>query len=596
MVISKINPHEFARKYFGEFSEENGEIIPKLCPYCHGGQHHDKKTFAMNVETGVFNCKRGSCGMKGTFFKIMLDFGEVAKTSNFEYHSKAAIKNFTPSTAQINPPSQSLIDYLATRKISKATADKYKVGSDGIGNICFPYIRNGERVAVKYRPARKLEKGEQKMFRETGTDTTTLFGMQLVDVLKPLIITEGEFDCLSLSEAGAANPVSVPNGSKDLGWIEVNWDWLDQFKEIIICGDTDAPGHEMTRNLVHRLGEHRCLIVNLPDDSKDANECLIRHGPETLRKALANAQPPPIAGVLRLADVESLDLSKTERFKTGIYDLDKATGGLFFGQTTVVTGNSGSGKSTLLGQLLLEAREQGYAVCAFSGELPAPLFRYWIDLQAAGPDRIKYHYDPIFDQDKPYVSAEDTIKIREWYRDKFFIFDNATAITPDNVLLAFEHTAQRYNCRVFLIDNLMMLMGGSEGDYYHQQGEFMKRCSNFAKRFNAHVLVCAHPRKVAGPLTKSDISGTADITNLADNVLALSRLTVEEKAATAGVAILEIFKTRFSGQQDVRIGLLFDEHSKRFYQGSKKFLLERVYGWRVSNGTYELPDDMDLPF
>lgn len=598
--MNGMTPIEFARRHFGEFTEKGNEIVPKLCPYCHGGSSHDKHSFAMNIETGVFNCKRGSCGVSGTFYKLKIDFGETDKMSNYEYHNKPSKKVFTPSTAQLKPSGSKVIDYLALRKISKETADKYLIGDDGKGNICFPYMKNGERVAVKYRPARKIEKGEKKQWRETGTDTTTLFGMQHVDAsCHVLYITEGEIDCLSLAEVGVPNAVSVPNGAEDLNWIESNWDFLEQFKSIVLCGDSDAPGREMVREVIQRLGQHRCSVVTLPDDCKDANEVLYKHGTDALMTSVSSAKEIPVAGLLRLADVESIDLSKTERFRTGIYDLDRATGGCFMGQTSVFTGINGSGKSTLLGQLMLEAIEQDFSVCAFSGELPAPLFRYWIDLQAAGAECISLRHDTFFDENKPYVSKENAVKIRKWYEDKFFLYDNTTAITPENVFSVFEYSAQRYNCRIFLIDNLMLLVGGAGDDYYRRQSDFIKQCTAFAKRFNVHVFVVAHPRKTTGRLSKLDIAGSGDITNLADNVFSVYRLTAEEKKAEGveGDAVLDVFKSRFSGQQDCHIGLCFDENSKRFYQASKTTLRDRVYGWRrLNDGLYDMPSDTTIPF
>lgn len=49
--------------------------------------------------------------------------------------------------------------------------------------------------------------------------------------------------------------------------------------------------------------------------------------------------------------------------------LDELIGGLAEGAMTVFTGKPGQGKSTVAGQLLLAAIEQGYSVCAYSGEL-----------------------------------------------------------------------------------------------------------------------------------------------------------------------------------------------------------------------------------
>ena len=63
----------------GEYKEKNGEIIPKYCPFCGGGQHQDKETFAINKETGAYNCKRGTCGESGSIKELCERLGSDYK-------------------------------------------------------------------------------------------------------------------------------------------------------------------------------------------------------------------------------------------------------------------------------------------------------------------------------------------------------------------------------------------------------------------------------------------------------------------------------------------------------------------------------------
>ena len=68
-------------------------------------------------------------------------------------------------------------------------------------------------------------------------------------------------DALSLYEAGARNVVSVPSGCSNLDWIDHCWNWLERFQTIILFGDNDEPGRKMIREVVRRLDESRCMIV-----------------------------------------------------------------------------------------------------------------------------------------------------------------------------------------------------------------------------------------------------------------------------------------------------------------------------------------------
>ena len=157
---------------------------------------------------------------------------------------------------------------------------------------------------MKYRAPRKPLPKEKKEWQCANT-RPILFGMDLCSFSQPLIITEGQIDALSLYEAGVRNAVSVPSGCSNLDWIDHCWDWLEKFQSIILFGDSDEPGRKMVREVVRRLDEARCMVVEeypeKPDGTpcKDANEILFCFGAETLRNTLESAQPVPVKGIIQ---------------------------------------------------------------------------------------------------------------------------------------------------------------------------------------------------------------------------------------------------------------------------------------------------------
>lgn len=583
-----MNPGEFAQKHLYPYKVKGNEIIPERCPYCGGGEHGDKYTFALNTDKLTYNCKRGKCNVSGTFSKLCSDFGETAdKQKNFEINYKIR-RNFKKPKTEVKQPSSKVEQYLQIRGFSKDTWERHGVGDDRKGNIVFPYYENGELVMLKFRPARKIKKGERKGWREKG-GKPVFFGMDLCNTSKPLTIVEGEMDCLALDEAGIENVVSVPSGSSDLTCIDLCWDWLQQFKKIIIWVDNDEPGKELQRNLINRLGAWRCWVVN--SERKDANEVLFIDGKEKVVELYNSAVEVPINGLIRLADVKPFDYSKSTRIKSGIRGLDTTLGGFMMGQFTIWTGVNSSGKSTLLGQVLLDAVDQGFSVCAYSGELPAPVFRYWIDIQAAGPNNLEMKYDSIKESEVAYPKKEVINLIREWYRDKFFLYDSYGTTTDKNLFEVFEYAVKRYGCKVFSIDNLMTTcFETNESDYYRRQTEFINKVAEFAQRFDVHVHLVAHPRKTKDGVTKMDVAGSGNITNRADNVLNVQRLKEDEQEKEQCHALLQILKNRFLGKQDIDIQLNFDDKCKRFYMASEPGAYKQ-YSW-----INQLPEDDGLPF
>ena len=93
-----------------------------------------------------------------------------------------------------------------------------------------------------------------------------------------------------------------------------------------------------------------------------------------------------------------------------------------------------------------------------------------------------------------------------------------------------------------------------------------------------HVHLVAHPRKTTGRLTKMDVSGSGDITNRPDNVLSVHRLTPEEKEQEGYDALVDIFKNRLFGWQDVSVRLKFDDECKRFC-GADEVKNIKQYSW-----------------
>lgn len=117
-----MNPQQqmrtFAEKHLSPFSVRGDELIPTLCPFCQGGENHDKYTFALNLSGGVYVCKRGSCGVRGRFEELAEHFGERAELIRPTAKLK---KQFVLPDVDLKPLTDEIISYFGKRKISQAT-------------------------------------------------------------------------------------------------------------------------------------------------------------------------------------------------------------------------------------------------------------------------------------------------------------------------------------------------------------------------------------------------------------------------------------------------------------------------------------------
>ena len=557
-----LSPYELRKKADG-----TEEIIPETCPICHGGPHGDKKTFALSVDYGVFVCKRGSCGQRGRFEALCEIFGEKCgeafqKNRNPDFAERK--KAFDLPETPLFPPGEAIYAYFESRKIGKDTVDAFKIASDPDDNIVFPFYENGSVVFEKFRRPYKQKTGEkkQKEWRVPNTKSI-LFGMDACVFSKPLIITEGQIDAMSLYESGIRNVVSVPSGCEDFSWIEHCWEWLEHFKSIIFFGDEDEPGRKMVREAAHRLDESRCLFVenypyrpNTTTVCKDANEILYFYGGMKLVQMVEEAREAPIRGLINLGDVVPSAADDTERIMTNVPALDRAIRGLRMGAVTVWSGKAGEGKSTMSGLLALQAIEQGYNVCVYSGELTTQEYQTWIDFQCAGSEFIGYRKKKDGEV-IPTLGYDVQKSISAYYNHRLWLYDNQEIFDEDEsstILRLFTAAYRRYDCRLFVVDNLMMALADSD-DELRDQKRFVNKLKKFARKYNVHVMVVAHPRKTKKEekLDNQDIAGSMAVGALADATLIMERPNIR------------VVKNRITGQMPL-VECCYCPDSRRIYQ------------------------------
>ena len=459
-------PYEIKQKPHGD------ELIPEFCPFCGGGsRQQDKKTFAVSLKNGCYLCKRGSCGKRGTL-SVLADFfhEKITLPSSSGAVSRASARTWALPDTKLSPPTEKIYQYFEKRKISRETVNFFKIQADERGNIVFPFYENGENVFEKFRKPEKHrpEDKSPKEWRSPGTKPI-LFGMDACSFAKPLIICEGEIDCMSLHEAGISNAVSVPSGCEDFTWVENCYDWLEKFKTVILIGDNDEPGQKMVRTLAKRLDESRCRIVeDYPSREngtpcKDANDILYFFGEFALIDMVENAKEIPVKGLLDLGDVTPIDPTTIPRIKTGIPNIDAVTGGLLEGGISIVVGKAGSGKSCLANGIILNAINQGCTVCVYTGEFTATRAQHWINLQAAGSDYLTLKYDPVKDKKVPVLPYAVQERVMNWYRGKLFLYDNDEIFETDeadSVLSVFTAAHRRYGAKLFVVDNSTLTKDG----------------------------------------------------------------------------------------------------------------------------------------
>lgn len=416
-----------------------------------------------------------------------------------------------------SPVMRYLID---ERKLTSETITAYKIAERG-RQIIFPYLRDGELIFAKYIGLDRHD--NKKQIAVEPNCEPCLFGWHLIPAnTRTVTLCEGEIDAMTLYQYGFP-ALSVPFGGgngKKHQWLEYEFERLAIFDEIYLCLDDDEQGQTASRELVERLGRHRCRIVKLP--MKDANECLKANlAEETIRLCFIESQtldPSELKSAHHFVDQVIEEFYPTPGVHLG-YDTpwQKTHGKILFrpDELSVWTGINGHGKSQFLGQIILHAMKQGARVCIASLELKPKRLLMRLTRQAGARAEPSHEY----------IRA-----IHKWYENKLWLFDLVGTAKSKRLLEVFLYARQRYGIDVFVIDSLMKL-DIAEDDLKAQKA-LMEQLCDFKNQHDCHIHIVVHPRKGADeslPPGKLDNKGTGAISDLADNCFSIWRNKKKEE-------------------------------------------------------------------
>lgn len=479
-----------------------------------------------------------------------------------------------------------VLEWLGARGLDAELADKMGLASErraGGDCLVIPFKRAGDIVRRKYRT---LEPGGGPKWTQDKGGVRCAFNE---DALRdpslhdqPLIITEGELDCLAALQSGFARSISVPDGApppgeRDKEDLETGskYAWIEEVRpflstalcpEIIIASDGDENGAAMLHDLALLFGKARCKFLTYPkgrkdrgrERCKDLNEVLEDYGQKGVVETINRASYVAMPGVYRMSDLPPLPAMTiweprhslfAENFKCRLGDF------------SVVTGTPGFGKSTFVNDLFCGIADDHGAVVAWASFEQEPqrdhrrALRSWF-LQLKEWDsqpEERATADRWIDQHHRFiVPAEDDDVTLEWLIERMEVAvlrerASIIVIDPWNEI---EHNRRRDE---------------SETEY---TGRAIRTLKRFAKAFKVHICVVAHPTKSAKDgdgnyrmPTLYDIAGSANWYNKADLGVIVHRETPDS-------TIIKVQKSRYHEVigKPGEVRMAYNTEDRRFYE------------------------------
>lgn len=560
------------------YSHNNGDRVPSMS---YDPNLNQFWCFACNHRIDIYSYYREH--LNYTYTEIIKDIlnEDVKEHANSKIYK--SVTNFNSELSNISQLTGDLMSYINKRGVTVDTANKFKLQAYK-GGIAFPYFRYEKVVGYKVRHAKKVTEGP-KMWSVPGSKPY-LFGVQHIDLEEEeIVVCEGEFDCMIISQAGIRNVVSVGAGANSLSTVfEQAEEFFQSFRRIIVVSDADEAGSKMDKAFIERYGDKVKLIdkklYGQKEDGSynDINDEHYKSGNEKILEIIDSARFK-IQGRrdLDLQPYKGLEnLAGLKYIPTGFETIDELINDLEPGALTIITGMSNAGKTLFARQIVVNAIDKQAKTYYINGEdNPEILLNKIFTTLISNPmDFAKMFEQKKINRKTIYEPKKATLEVlRYWHNKKLYMFNKGEAgrMSTEKLLEMLEDEIKFNNHNLIIVDNLMSVLQTTTNDKLNDEKMFVDRLKDLATIYNTHIILVVHPNKTYVPGEQAhftQISGTSDIYNLADNIIWVYREYDEEKRQQGFHGAIEVQKGRTWGELG-KVSTHFNNSSKRLQEISE---------------------------
>lgn len=533
------------------------------------------KHLYVNMETGAWDCK--VCGESGGFWKLADAIGVRVRSATMVRSpmsvmlasrantsgaaTKAAQKPLADgpklSMEKVNVACEHIfgtsddgakvLAYLRTRAFTDDTIRRFKLGMSRIAEkndagvweteiaVGIPYLEDGKVPMLKMRNINNASPLPRFM-RSKGADSR-LFNADAVKEVRRAVLVEGEFDAISLHQAGITTVASTSLGGKK----SIPADWLlalEGIEEIVLWYDADGVGNDAVQGLVHELGTWRVKIAAIDEQTSQAAQKKLGKKPKDVNDLLvAGISHECIRGIVDAAlPIDNAMIVTADRYADPLYALvDRAEESLGTPfdlpvmnntlrgsrspELIIVTGHTGHGKSSFIQDRLEFSAENGEPIFITKLEDgPIACARNIFQRRYGGPISTIRN-----DADK--ASAYDVIATLN--KHPIHILDVYGRIEMATLVDACTYARRRYGCRKMMIDHLgYILPRDQRRDEREAMDSTLMELVELTRRIDATIYLICHPRgstEQSKVPTGDDVRGTSQAKQLADSGISVWR-------------------------------------------------------------------------
>lgn len=455
--------------------------------------------------------------------------------------------------------------------ISKPFGVRYKYDRENqniIKSTLYPVTKNYEISGYKQRIH---PKDFTQPIGETGKDCDLFGQFKFKTFTNTLLIVGGEHDQLSAYQMlldaqknKSFDPVAVVSGttgeSSLFRQLQKNYDFLNQFKKIVICMDSDAAGKEAMERAYEVLPKGKVFVMKMR--LKDPNSYIYNkeraelvHRESEFISDFWSAKPYTPDGVKSAADgFDEIDdeLSKERITLPGYMHVMQAMmgGGMIQGRIANVIADTSSGKSTHVNRMVHHWIFHS-PVTPTIVSLEATAAQYMLEMMSIHME-VNLLWKMTSQEIKDFIKTEEGQRIKHelCYKEngqpRFFILDDRAGSIKD-LEAELEMLFRKHDSRLFVIDVLSDLLRGSSEQHAEDHMNFQR---NMAKNGVTTVNVQhtrkppqnaeGKPRKV----TEYDTLGTGSFVQSAAYNIVLNRDKLSEDPIEKNTTEVDLPKCR----------------------------------------------------
>jgi twinkle protein len=420
-------------------------------------------------------------------------------------------------------------------------------GYESQNRIVFPY-RDSKGKPQSYKHIRLNRDGSlDKSSIRTGPNWSNelLFGMGIHSNNKRLVVTEGELDCMSVTNLTGLSAVTA-GSSNNLEPLKKQCEYIESFGKVLCLFDNDEAGWRAKdylrdntfRNSFNVFYNHvPTYLTHGVEFGCDGNDALryarsknFSEVRETFMKdvvyASENVTPSFVYSKEELIQ-ECLkaywDGGEDEGTDTGFRELTEILGGWRFGELTTILAPTSVGKSTFSRATLASLINRGYHCILVSLE----------ETPRSSIDKIRRMMYGGSSSREEYQEQMDTILTY------LYVYRGNGTQRPEELCQHLQFMAKAYESSFVLLDNLTRALPNREPRM--EASNLLNGLTDVAKNQNCHVFNVSHVRrqenkKEGQPPSIQEARESGNIENMSDNVISLGRKRDE---ATTKVCVLK---------------------------------------------------------